>query len=64
MQIVFKYKAFRKIVAPIITVGININSIWHPIEVYSDSGAMYTILHSKIAEGLGIMFLVNGSTCR
>jgi hypothetical protein len=50
---VFRYKLFRGRFAPIITVGIRIDSVWYPVEVYVDSGSAYTVLHASIAEGLG-----------
>jgi len=36
---------------------IRIEATWHPIEVYVDSGSVYTVLHSKIAEGIGFNYL-------
>ena len=36
-----------------ITIGVKIENIWYPIEVYVDSGSAYTVLHARIAEGVG-----------
>jgi len=57
MQFIFRYKPFRGYLALIITIGVNINATWYPIEVYVDSGSMYTILHTQIAEGIGFNYL-------
>jgi len=53
MMIVFRYKPFRGHLAPIITIGVRIEAVWYPLEVYVDSGALYTVLHARIAEGVG-----------
>jgi hypothetical protein len=52
-MVVFRYKPFRGRSAPIITVGVRIGSAWYPVEVYVDSGSLYTVLHARIAEGIG-----------
>lgn len=57
MLTLFRYKPFRGQMVPIITIGIRIENIWYPIEVYVDSGAMYTVFHSRIAEGVGFDYL-------
>lgn len=54
---VFRYKSIRGKLAPIITIGIKPVGIWYPIEVYVDSGAAYTLLHSQMAEGMGFDYL-------
>jgi len=46
---VFHYKSLRGKLAPLITVGVRINTIWYPVEVYVDSGAAYTILRAQMA---------------
>lgn len=51
--IVFHYKPIRGRLAPIITIGVKIGGIWYPIEVYLDSGSAYTVLHARIADGVG-----------
>jgi len=51
--IVFRYKPLRGQRAPIITMGVRLQGEWFPIEVYVDTGAAYTVLHSSIADGLG-----------
>jgi hypothetical protein len=51
--IVFRYKPIRGRLAPIITVGVRIEGIWYPIEVYVDSGSAYTMPHARIADGVG-----------
>jgi predicted aspartyl protease len=38
---------------PMITIGVRIGGIWYPVEVYVDSGAAYTVLHARIADGVG-----------
>ena len=53
----FRYKPFRRVLTPIITIGLRIEATWHPIEVYVDSGSLYTILHSEIAEGIGFDYI-------
>lgn len=53
----FRYKPFRRVMAPIITIGVRIEATWLPIEVYVDSGSLYTILHSEIAEGIGFDYI-------
>jgi len=57
MQFTFRYKSLRGYLAPIITIGVKINATWYPIEVYVDSGSMYTVLHAQIAEGIGFNYL-------
>lgn len=51
--IVFRYKPMRGRLAPIITIGVKLRDIWYPLEVYVDSGAVYTVLHAGIADGVG-----------
>jgi hypothetical protein len=51
--IVFRYKPIWRRLAPIITMGVKIEGIWYPVEVYVDSGSAYTVLHARIADGVG-----------
>jgi len=51
--IVFRYKPIRGRMVPMITIGVRIGGIWYPVEVYVDSGAAYTVLHARIADGVG-----------
>ena len=53
MPEVFRYKSIRGRLAPIITIGVKIEGLWYPMEVYVDSGAAYTLLHAQIADGIG-----------
>lgn len=39
-----------------ITIGVNIENLWYPVEVYVDSGSAYTLLHAQIAEGIKFDF--------
>ena len=32
--VVFRYKPIRRLLAPIITIGVKIGGIWYPVEVY------------------------------
>lgn len=57
MPIIFRYKPVRGRFAPIITVGVRIGGTWYPLEVYVDSGAAYTVLHARIADGVGFDYL-------
>ena len=57
MLTLFRYKPFRGRLAPIITMGVRIGATWYPIEVYVDSGSVYTVLHARIAEGIGFDYL-------
>jgi hypothetical protein len=57
MQIIFRYKPFKGYLAPIITMGVKMNATWYPIEVYVDSGSVYTVLHAQIAKGIGFNYL-------
>ncbi|MCK4486503.1 MAG: hypothetical protein KAU38_07065 [Desulfobacterales bacterium] len=57
MPIVFRYKPFRGHLAPIITIGISIEATWYPIEVYVDSGSVYTVLNAQFADGVGFDYL-------
>lgn len=57
MPIVFRYKPFRGHLAPIITIGVRIEATWYPIEVYVDSGSVYTVLHAQFADGVGFDYL-------
>jgi hypothetical protein len=50
---VFRYRAIGSRRAPILTIGIKLNQEWLPVDVYVDSGAAYTLLHARIAEGVG-----------
>lgn len=57
MLTLFRYKPFRGRLAPIITMGVRIEATWYPIEVCVDSGSVYTVLHARIAEGIGFDYL-------
>lgn len=50
---VFRYKSIRGRLAPIITIGVKAGGLWYPVEVYVDSGAVYTVLRAQIADGIG-----------
>jgi predicted aspartyl protease len=50
---IFRYKSFRGRLVPLITIGIKMDAVWYPVEVYVDSGAAYTVLHAQIANGVG-----------
>lgn len=50
---VFRYKPFRGRLAPLITIGVKIEAVWYPVEVYVDSGSAYTVLRAQIADGIG-----------
>lgn len=41
-----------------ITIGVKMGPSWYPIEVYVDSGAVYTVLHAQIADGIGFDYRV------
>jgi predicted aspartyl protease len=56
MREVFYYKSLRRRLAPLITIGVKIGEDWYPVEVYVDSGAAYTLLHTQIAEGIGFNY--------
>jgi len=56
--IVFRYKPMRGRLAPIITIGVKMRDIWYPLEVYVDSGAVHTVFHAKIADGVGFDYRV------
>ena len=62
MPTIFRYKPFRRRLAPIITIGMKVEATWYPIEVYVDSGSVYTILHARIAEGIGFDYLTGERT--
>jgi hypothetical protein len=53
MSHVFSYKPFRGRLAPLITIGVKIEAVWYPVEVYVDSGSAYTVLRAQIADGIG-----------
>lgn len=53
---VFPYRAIGRQRAPIVTIGIKVGQSWLPIDVYVDSGAAYTLLHARIAEGVSFDF--------
>ena len=50
---VFRYKSIGGRLAPIVTVGIRLGQTWLPVDVYVDSGAAYTLLHARVAQGVG-----------
>ncbi len=50
--IVFRYKPMRGRLAPLITIAVRMKDSWYPVEVYVDSGAAYTLLHARIADGI------------
>lgn len=56
MAQIFYYKKLRGRPVPMITIGVRIDQIWYPIEVYIDSGAAYTVLRAQIAEGIGFNY--------
>jgi len=39
-----------------ITIGLRIQHNWYPLEVYVDSGSIYTVFQAKIAEGIGLNY--------
>jgi hypothetical protein len=51
--IVFPYKRVNGRFEPIISVGLQIQSVWQPLRMYVDSGAMYSVLKSRFADDLG-----------
>lgn len=53
MPHVFHYKPLRGRLAPLITIGVKIGTVWYPVEVYVDSGSAYTVLRAQIADGIG-----------
>lgn len=53
MPHVFHYKPLRGRLAPLITIGVKIGTLWYPVEVYVDSGSAYTVLRAQIADGVG-----------
>jgi hypothetical protein len=61
-MIVFRYKPFRGRLAPIVTVGVRLETLWYPLEVYVDSGSAYTVLHAQIAEGIGFDYRTGNRT--
>jgi hypothetical protein len=60
--IIFRYKPFRGRLAPIITLGVRVGTAWYPLEVYVDSGAVYTVLHARIAEAIGFDYRTGNRT--
>ena len=62
MPHVYHYKSFLGRLVPMITIGIKIDEIWYPVEVYVDSGAAYTLLHAEIAEGVGFDYRSGNKT--
>jgi hypothetical protein len=56
MPSIFQYKSIRGRLAPLITIGIRLEGLWYPIEVYVDSGAVYTLLRAQIADGIGFEY--------
>lgn len=53
MSQIFRYKPFRGQLAPLITIGIKMETVWYPVEVYIDSGSAYTVLRAQVADGVG-----------
>ncbi|MDP2976755.1 MAG: hypothetical protein Q8N45_11160 [Anaerolineales bacterium] len=53
MSQIFRYKPFRGRLAPLITIGVRLETVWYPVEVYIDSGSAYTVLRAQIADGVG-----------
>jgi hypothetical protein len=53
---VFPYRTIGRARAPVLTIGIRLGHDWLPLDVYVDSGAAYTLLHARIAEGIGFDF--------
>ncbi|PSF30608.1 hypothetical protein C7H19_23600 [Aphanothece hegewaldii CCALA 016] len=52
----FPYKRIRGIDQPIIPIGLEMNDLWLPLEVYIDTGAEYTVIESRIAESVGFNY--------
>ena len=50
---VFRYRTIAGQRAPILTIGVRLDAIWLPLDVYVDSGAAYSVLHAGVAEGVG-----------
>ncbi|MEA2639104.1 MAG: hypothetical protein QOF51_498 [Chloroflexota bacterium] len=48
-----RYKRLRGQLAPVITFGIRLGDVWQAVDAYVDSGAAYTVLTHRIAEGIG-----------
>jgi hypothetical protein len=53
---VFTYKPAGGRLSPVVSVGILISGRWQVVEMYVDSGAFYTLLHSDFATNLGLDF--------
>lgn len=52
----FKYKISKTLKMPIITVAIEFNKKWFPIEAYVDSGATYSVFTAQIADYIGLSY--------
>jgi hypothetical protein len=53
---VYRFKSLGGQPAPMVTLGIKLGDTWLPVEVYVDSGAAYTLLHARVADGVGFDF--------
>ena len=50
---VFRYKLVAGRWSPMVSAGLNLGSVWQPVELFIDLGATYTILWPKLAQSLG-----------
>jgi len=53
----YKYKISKTLKMPIITVAIEFNKKWFPIEAYVDSGATYSVFTAQIADYIGLSYI-------
>jgi predicted aspartyl protease len=51
-----RYKSYKGLTVPIISVGINHAQIWYPVEAFVDSGATYSIFTDQVAATIGLEY--------
>lgn len=51
-----RYKIYKQIAVPIVGIGIRYGNSWYPVEAYVDSGATYSVFHTRVADRIGLNF--------
>jgi len=52
----YQYKISKQLKMPIITLAVEFNKKWFPLEAYVDSGATYSVFTAQIADYIGLSF--------
>ena len=54
--VTYRYKRWKNLQVPIVTLAIQYGGKWHPVEAYVDSGATYSVFTAQVAGRLGLAY--------